>query len=161
MKTAVAITREGVLSAIPGTALRDAYTFVLSVGTGTADALSLASRAQAVHDLQVYADQLRDVADAIGDAVKSAQGAYFVKAGKVTEGFRLKDNGSTSCIKDVPGFVAEAERNGANLAELVNYVSITPKNAAKWLGMSDDAFALTYEEFIETKPKAKSLQREY
>ena len=71
MKTAIAITREGVLSAIPGTSLRDAYTFALSVGTGTTDALSLASRAQAVHDLQVYADQLRDVADAIGNAVKT------------------------------------------------------------------------------------------
>lgn len=161
MKTAVAITREGVLSAIPGTALRDAYAFALSVGTGTTDALSLASRAQAVHDLQVYADQLRDVADAIGDAVKTAQGAYFVKAGKVTEGFRLKDNGSTSSIKDLRGFLAEAEANGANMQSLADYVSLTPKNAAKWLGMSDDAFALTYEEFIETKPKAKSLQREY
>ncbi len=161
MKTAVAITKEGVLSAIPGTALRDAYAFVLAVGSGTTEPLALASRSQAVHDLQVYADQLRDVADAIGNAVKTAQGAYFVKTGTVTEGFRLKDNGSTSSIKDFPGFVAEAERNGANLAELVNYVSITPKNAAKWLGMSDDAFALTYKEFIETKPKAKSLQREY
>ena len=161
MKTAVAITSEGVLSAIPGSALRDAYTFVLSVGTGTTDALSLASRAQTVHDLQVYADQLRDVADAIGNAVKTAQGAYFVKAGKVTEGFRLKDNGSTSGIKDLRGFLAEAEANGANMQSLAEYVSLTPKNAAKWLGMSDDAFALTYEEFIETKPKAKSLQREY
>ena len=161
MKTAVAITSEGVLSAIPGTALRDAYTFVLSVGAGTADAISLASRAQAVLGLQVYADQLRDVADAIGNAVKTAQGAYFVKTGKVTEGFRLKDNGSTSSIKDLRGFLAEAEANGANMQTLADYVSLTPKNAAKWLGMSDDAFALTYEEYIETKPKAKSLQREY
>lgn len=161
MKTAIAITKEGVLSAIPGTALRDAYTFALSVGTGTADALSLASRAQTVHDLQVYADQLRDVAEALANAVKTAQGAYFAKAGKVTEGFKLKNNGETKTIKDFAGFLKEAENNGANMGELVNYATISPKNAAKWLGMSDDAFLLTYGEFVEITPKAATLQREY
>lgn len=161
MKTAIAITREGVLSAIPGTSLRDAYTFALSVGTGATDALSLASRAQAVHDLQVYADQLRDVADAIGNAVKTAQGAYFGKTGKVTEGFKLKDNGETKVISDFAGFLKEAENNGANMGELVNYATISVKNAAKWLGMSDDAFLLTYGEFVTRTPKAATLQREY
>ena len=121
----------------------------------------MAKRAEDVHALQVLADKFSDLGAAISESVKAAEGEYYRIAGNVTEGFRLKDNGSTSSIKDLRGFLAEAEANGANMQSLADYVSLTPKNAAKWLGMSDDAFALTYEEFIETKPKAKSLQREY
>ena len=158
MKTTIALSRDSIVSEIGDDRMKDAFRFVCSVRDGSQDAKEVAKRAEDIHALQVLADKFSDLGVAISESVKAAEGEYYRISGKVSEGFRLKDNG---CIKDVPGFVAEAERNGANLAELVNYVSITPKNAAKWLGMSDDAFALTYEEFIETKPKAKSLQREY
>ena len=161
MKTAIALSRNSIVSEIGDDRMKDAFRFVCSVRDGSQDAKEVAKRAEDIHALQVLADKFSDLGAAISESVKAAECEYYRISGKVSEGFRLKDNGSTSCIKDIPGFVAEAERNGANLAELVNYVSITPKNAAKWLGMSDDAFALTYEEFIETKPKAKSLQREY
>ena len=149
MKTAVALSASSVVSEIGDARMKDAFRLVCSVREGRQDAK------------EVVADKFSDLAAAISESVKAAEGEYYRISGSVTEGFRLKDNGSTSCIKDLRGFLAEAEANGANMQSLADYVGLTPKNAAKWLGMSDDAFALTYENFIDTKPKAKSLQREY
>ena len=64
-------------------------------------------------------------------------------------------------IPDFEAFVKEAENNGANMGELAKYATISAKNAAKWLGLSDEAFLLTYEEFVKRTPKAATLQREY
>lgn len=161
MKTAVALSANSVVSEIGDARMKEVFRLVCSVRDGRQDAKEVAKRAEDVHALQVLADKFSDIGAAISESVKAAEGEYYRIAGNVTEGFRLKDNGSTSTIKDLRGFLAEAEANGANMQSLADYVNLTPKNAAKWLGMSDDAFALTYEEFIETKPKAKSLQREY
>ena len=45
------------------------------------------------------------------------------------------------------------------MGELKHYATITAKNAAKWLGLSDDRFEAEYADFVEKKKKADSLVR--
>ena len=161
MKTVTILEEKNITAELAESKLKEAFELVCAIRDGVKDAKALVTKAEAVHALQCQADKFIDLGNAISEAVKHAEGAYFAETNAVTEGFRLKNNGETKTITDFAAFVKEAENNGANMGELVNYATITAKNAAKWLGMSDDAFLLTYEEFVKRTPKAATLQREY
>lgn len=160
-KTLVSLNDETILATIAEDRLKEACRIVSDVNTGKAAADALIARAQDVHDLQVLADQFADAGKGISDRIKDAEGRLYAEFGEVSEGFKIKNTGYTSSIKDVSAFVFEAERNGANMSELLAYVKITTKDAAKWLGLSEERFEAEYSEFVEKKKKADSLVREY
>lgn len=161
MKTVAVLETKNILSEISEEKLKEAFKLVCAIRYGKKKAQNLAGAAENVHALQCLADKFIDLGNAIADAIKNAEGAYYSEKGEVTEGFKLKNNGETKTIPDFAGFVKEAENNGANMGELAKYATISAKNAAKWLGLSDEAFLLTYEEYVKRTPKAATLQREY
>lgn len=161
MKTVTILEEKNITAELAESNLKEAFELVCAIRDGVKDAKALVTKAEAVHALQCQADKFIDLGNAISEAVKHAEGAYFAETNAVTEGFRLKNNGETKTITDFAGFVKEAENNGANMGELVKYATISAKNAAKWLGMSDEAFLITYEEYVKRTPKAATLQREY
>lgn len=161
MKTVAILEKKNIVAELADSKLKDAFELVCAIRDGVKEAKSLTANAEAVHALQCQADKFIDLGNAIAEAVKYAEGAYYAETYAVTEGFKLKNNGETKTITDFAAFVKEAENNGANMGELVNYATISPKNAAKWLGLSDDAFLLTYAEYVKRTPKAATLQREY
>ncbi len=161
MKTVAILEEKNITAELAESKLKEAFELVCAIRDGVKDAKALVTKAEAVHALQCQADKFIDLGNAISEAVKHAEGAYFAETNAVTEGFRLKNNGETKTITDFAAFVKEAENNGANMGELVKYATISAKNAAKWLGMSDEAFLLTYEEYVKRTPKAATLQREY
>lgn len=161
MKTVAILEEKNITAELEDFKLKEAFQLVCDIRDGVKEAKSLSANAEAVHALQCQADKFIDLGNAIAESVKHAEGAYYSETGTVTEGFKLKNNGETKTITDFAGFVNEAEKNGANMGELAKYATISAKNAAKWLGMSDEAFLLTYEEFVKRTPKAATLQREY
>lgn len=161
MKTVTIIEEKNITAELAESKLKEAFELVCAIRDGVKDAKALVTKSEAVHALQCQADKFIDLGNAISEAIKHAEGAYYSETNTVTEGFKLKNNGEMKTIPDFAGFVKEAENNGANMGELVKYATISAKNAAKWLGMSDDAFLLTYEEFVKRTPKAATLQREY
>lgn len=161
MKTVAILEEKNITAELADCKLKEAFQLVCDIRDGVKEAKAIAANAEAVHALQCQADKFIDLGNSIAEAVKHAEGAYYAETGTVTEGFKLKNNGETKTITDFAAFVKEAENNGANMGELVKYATISAKNAAKWLGMSDDAFLLTYEEFVKRTPKAATLQREY
>lgn len=161
MKTVTILEEKNITAELAEIKLKEAFELVCAIRDGVKDAKALVTKAEDVHALQCQADKFIDLGNAIAEAVKHAEGAYYSETGTVTEGFRLKNNGETKTITDFAGFVKEAENNGANMGEIVKYATISAKNAAKWLGMSDEAFLLTYEEYVKRTPKAATLQREY
>lgn len=160
-KTLVSLNDESIVAAIPEDRLKEACRIVNDVNLGKAPADALEARAQDVHDLQVLADQFTDAGKGISDRIKDAEGRLFAEFGKVSAGFRVKNTGYTSTIKDVAAFAFEAERNGANMGELLAYTKLSVKDAAKWLGLSEERFEAEYAEFVEKKKKADTLIREY
>ena len=161
MKTVAILEEKNITAELADGKLKDAFKLVCDIRDGVKEAKTLAANAEAVHALQCQADKFIDLGNAIAEAVKHAEDAYYAETSTVTEGFKLKNNGEMKTIPDFEAFVKEAENNGANMGELAKYATISAKNAAKWLGMSDDAFLLTYEEFVKRTPKAATLQREY
>lgn len=161
MKTVAILEEKNISAELADGKLKEAFKLVCDIRDGVKEAKALAANAEAVHALQCQADKFIDIGNAIAEAVKHAEGEYYAETNTVTEGFKLKNNGEMKTIPDFEGFVKEAENNGANMGELVKYATISAKNAAKWLGLSDDAFLLTYEEFVKRTPKAATLQREY
>ena len=89
------------------------------------------------------------------------EGRLYAEFGEVSKGFKVKNTGYSSSINDVAAFVFEAERDGANMDELWKYVKISPKDAAKWLGLSEERFEAEYGDYVEKKKKADTLVREY
>ena len=161
MKTVAILEEKNITAELADGKLKEAFKLVCDIRDGVKEAKALAANAEAVHALQCQADKFIDLGNAIAEAVKHAEGEYYAETNTVTEGFKLKNNGEMKTIPDFEGFVKEAENNGANMGELAKYATISAKNAAKWLGLSDDAFLLTYEEFVKRTPKAATLQREY
>lgn len=161
MKTVAILEEKNISAELADGKLKEAFKLVCDIRDGVKEAKALAANAEAVHALQCQADKFIDLGNAITEAVKHAEGEYYAETNTVTEGFKLKNNGEMKTIPDFEGFVKEAENNGANMGELAKYATISAKNAAKWLGLSDDAFLLTYEEFVKRTPKAATLQREY
>ena len=161
MKTVEILEKKNIAAELADCKMKEAFQLVCDIRDGVKEAKALSANAESVHALQCQADKFIDLGNAIAEAVKHAEGAYYSETGTVTEGFMLKNNGETKTITDFARFVNEAEKNGANMGELAKYATISAKNAAKWLGMSDEAFLLTYEEFVKRTPKAASLQREY
>lgn len=161
MKTVAILEEKNISAELADGKLKEAFKLVCDIRDGVKEAKALAANAEAVHALQCQADKFIDLGNAIAEAVKHAEGEYYAETNTVTEGFKLKNNGEMKTIPDFEGFAKEAEKNGANMGELSKYATISAKNAAKWLGLSDDAFLLTYEEFVKRTPKAATLQREY
>lgn len=160
-KTLVALNDETILDTIVEDRLKEACRIVNDVNTGKAPADALMARAQDVHDLQVLADQFTDAGKGISDRIKDAEGRLYAEFGEVSKGFKVKNTGYSSSINDVAAFVFEAERDGANMEELWKYVKISPKDAAKWLGLSEERFEAEYGDYVEKKKKADTLVREY
>lgn len=161
MKTVAILEEKNITAELADGKMKEAFKLVCDIRDGVKEAKALAANAEAVHALQCQADKFIDLGNAIAEAVKHAEGEYYAETNTVTEGFKLKNNGEMKTIPDFEGFIKEAENNGANMGELAKYATISAKNAAKWLGMSDEAFMLTYEEFVKRTPKAATLQREY
>lgn len=160
-KTLVALNDETILDTIVEDRIKEACRIVNDVNKGKAPADALMARAQDVHDLQVLADQFTDSGKGISDRIKEAEGRLYAEFGEVSKGFKLKNTGYTTSVKDFEGFVAEAEAQGANMGELKHYATITAKNAAKWLGLSEERFEAEYGDYVEKKKKADTLVREY
>lgn len=153
------VTTENILASIDRESLKHAFLVICNVASEKQEEGALAGIASDIHELQTLADKFTDLGNAISDTIKNAEGVYFAKRGEVTDGFKLKNTGYTVSVKDFEGFVAEAEAQGANMGELKHYAAITAKNAAKWLGLSDDRFEAEYADYIEKKKKADSLVR--
>lgn len=153
------VTTENILASIDRESLKHAFLVICNVAKEAQEEGALAGIASDVHELQTLADKFTDLGKAISESIKNAEGVYYSKHGEVTDGFKLKNTGYDTSINDVAAFVFEAERDGANMGELWKYVKISPKDAAKWLGLSDDRFEAEYADFIEKKKKADSLVR--
>lgn len=153
------VTTENILASIDRESLKHAFLVICNVAQEAQEEGALAGIASDVHELQTLADKFTDLGKAISESIKNAEGVYYSKHGEVTDGFKLKNTGYDTSINDVAAFVFEAERDGANMGELWKYVKISPKDAAKWLGLSDDRFEAEYADFIEKKKKADSLVR--
>lgn len=160
-KTIATLTQESILANIDGKALKAAFKVACAVAKGEQEEGALAAHASDVHALQALADKFADLGKAISDTVKAAEGVYYAKHGDVTDGFKLKNIGYTTTVRDFAGFKAAAEQEGANMALLDAFVKITPKDAAKWLGLSDERFEATFGEYLEKKKKADSLVRAF
>ena len=160
-KTLVALNDETIIDTIVDDRLKEACRIVNDVNTGKTTADALMARAQDVHDLQVLADQFTDAGKGISDRIKDAEGRLYAEFGEVSKGFKVKNTGYSSAINDVAAFVFEAERDGANMEELWKYVKISTKDAAKWLGLSEERFESEYGDYVEKKKKADTLVREY
>ena len=139
--------------------LKDAFKACCSVARGESPATSLAAKAKSVHDLQAFADKLSDLGKAISEAVKNAEGAYHAETGEVTEGFKIRNTGSTVTVIDTAGLIREAESLGYNGDELRKRLSITAADARKVMGIDAARFEAEFADYIETKKKADSLQR--
>ena len=155
------VTQENILASIDRESLKHAFVVICNVAKEAQEEGALSGIASDVHELQTLADKFTDLGKAISEAIKNAEGVYYSKHGEVTDGFKLKNTGYTTSVKDFEGFVAEAEAQGANMGELKHYATITAKNAAKWLGLSDDRFEAEYADFIDKKKKADSLVRSW
>ena len=153
------VTTENILASIDRESLKHAFLVICNVAKEAQEEGALAGIASDVHELQTLADKFTDLGKAISESIKNAEGVYYSKHGVPTDGFKLKNTGYDTSINDVAAFVFEAERDGANMGELWKYVKISPKDAAKWLGLSDDRFEAEYADFIEKKKKADSLVR--
>ena len=153
------VTTENILASIDRESLKHAFLVICNVAKEAQEEGALAGIASDVHELQTLADKFTDLGKAISESIKNAEGVYYSKHGAITDGFKLKNTGYDTSINDVAAFVFEAERDGANMGELWKYVKISPKDAAKWLGLSDDRFEAEYADFIEKKKKADSLVR--
>lgn len=73
--------------------------------------------------------------------------------------FKWQKGATKILVADMPALLQVAEGNGLSIEEIGAYVnSITAKDAAKMLGMSDDAFMNNYGELVVTKTNRPTLK---
>lgn len=158
-KTQVTLTKESILANIDGDRLKHAFEKCCAVASRETPADMLAAHADEVHDLQEFADKLLDLGKAISETVKVAEGAYYASTGGVTEGFKIRNAGSTTAVTDTAGLIAEAENLGYNGDELRKRLTISAKDAKAAMGINDERFNAEFADFIKVTKKADSLQR--
>lgn len=160
-KTAVTIDERSIIENIDGERLKEAFRTVCAVARGEREHGALEAAAEDVHDLQVFADKLGDLHDAIATAIKNAEGIRFRETGSVTKGFKLKNTGSTVNVTDTEGLLSEAVLLGYNDAELRKRLTISAKDAKAAMGIDDERFRAEFADFIEIRKKSDTLVREY
>ncbi len=160
-KTLVTMDERTIIDNIDGEALKAAFASCCAVARGEKETSALEGIAKDVHDLQVFADKLTDLGKAISDAVKSAEGRYFEDRGDVTDGFKLRNTGSTVSVKDTDGLISEAILLGYNDGALRTRLTISAKDAMAAMGIDKERFESEFADFIEIKKKADTLVRSY
>ena len=160
-KTVTTLTEELIIANIDGDRLKSAFRTVCAVAKNERPTGDLAASAEAVHDLQEFADKLADLSKAISTSIKNAEGVFFDEHGDVTEGFKLKNTGSTTTVKDVTGLLAEAALLGYNEGAIRTRMTVSAKDAMEAMGIDKARFEAEFAEFIEIKKKADSLVRTY
>ena len=113
------VTQENILASIDRESLKHAFLVVCNVAKEAQEEGALAGIASDVHELQTLADKFTDLGKAISEAIKNAEGVYYSKHGEVTDGFKLKNTGYTTSVKDFEGFVASAERRETSCSGLI------------------------------------------
>lgn len=160
-KTLVAMDEKTVTDNIEGERLKGAFRTCCAVARGERDCGALESDAEAVHDLQEFADRLADLGKAISEAVRNAEARYFDANGDVTKGFKIRNTGSTVTVKDAEGLLAEAVLLGYNEGAIRNRMTVSAKDAMAAMGIDRERFEAEFGEFIEEKKKSDTLVREY
>lgn len=160
-KTLATMDEKTIIDNIDGEALKSAFRTCCAVARGERDCGALESDAEAVHDLQEFADRLADLGKAISDAVKSAEARYFDANGAVTRGFKIRNTGSAVTVKDVEGLLAEAVLLGYNEGAIRNRMTVSAKDAMAAMGIDRERFESEFGEFLEVRKKADTLVREY
>ena len=160
-KTLATMDEKTIIDNIDGERLKGAFRTCCAVARGERDCGSLEADAEAVHDLQEFADRLADLGKAISEAVKSAEARYFDANGAVTKGFKIRNTGSTVTVKDVSGLLAEAVLLGYNEGAIRDRMTLGAKDAMAAMGIDRERFESEFGEFIETRKKADTLIREY
>ena len=90
---------------------------------------------------------------------QDAEGVFFDEHGDVTDGFKLKNTGSTTTVKDVAGLLAEAALLGYNEGAIRTRMTVSAKDAMEAMGIDKTRFEAEFADFIEIKKKADSLVR--
>ena len=160
-KTVATLTEELIIANIDGDRLKSAFRTACAVAKKERPAGDLAANAEAVHDLQEFADKLADLSKAISTSIKNAEGVFFDEHGDVTDGFKLKNTGSTTTVKDVAGLLAEAALLGYNDGAIRTRMTVSAKDAMEAMGIDKARFEAEFADFIEIKKKADSLVRAY
>ncbi len=160
-KTLVTMDEKTIMDNINGEALKAAFASCCAVARGEKEASALEGVAKDVRDLQEFADKLADLGKAISEAVKAAEGRYFGERGDVTEGFRLKNTGSTVTVSDAAGLLAEAAILGYNEGAIRDRMTVSAKDAMAAMGIDRERFEAEFGEFLEVKKKADTLIRAY
>ncbi len=160
-KTLATIDEKAILEGIDGEALKGAFRTCCAVARGERECGALEADARNVHDLQEFADRLADLGKAISEAVKNAEGRFFEETGTVTDGFKIKNTGSTTTVKDVAGLLAEAVLLGYNEGAIRNRMTVSARDARTAMGIDEERFMAEFGEFLEVKKKADSLIRAY
>lgn len=158
-KTLATLDERTIIDNIELPELKDAFGACCAVARGESPASTLALKAKNVYELQKFADKLTDLGKAISEAVKNAEGVHHAETGEVTEGFKIRNTGSTVTVTDAGGLVKEAEALGYNGDELRKRLTISANDAKKAMGIDADRFAAEFADYIEIKKKADSLQR--
>lgn len=168
-KTVATLTEELIIANIDGDRLKSAFRTACAVAKKERPAGDLAANAEAVHDLQEFADKLADLSKAISTSIKNAEGVFFDEHGDVTEGFKLKNTGSTTTVKDVAGLLAEAALLGYNDGAIRSRMTVSAKaNFMNWAEAAcltkdrqkvmDAIGAMGYESFDQVPPEKDVLR---
>ena len=136
-KTVATLTEELIIANIDGDRLKSAFRTACAVAKKERPAGELAANAEAVHDLQEFADKLADLSKAISTSIKNAEGVFF------------------------DGLLAEAALLGYNDGAIRSRMTVSAKDAMEAMGIDKARFEAEFADFIEIKKKADSLVRAY
>lgn len=160
-KTLATIDEKTIRENIQKEALKEAFSLCCAVARGERPVDALNLNASAVYDLQVLADKFTDLGKALSETVKNAEGKLFAETGSVSDGFKLKNTGSTVTVTDLDGLLSTAILNGYNEDSIKAKVksTISAKDAMEAMGITKERFFLEFADSIEVKKKADSLIR--
>lgn len=139
--------------------LKEAFSLCCAVARGERPVDALTLNAESVYDLQVLGDKFTDLGKAVSEAVKNAEGRLFAETGSVSDGFKLKNTGSTVTVTDFWGLVDEATLSGFNAESIKAKATISAKDAMEAMGMNKERFLLDFADFVKVTKKADSLIR--
>lgn len=158
-KTLVTLTEETILANIDAPKLKEAFSTCAAVARKQTSVGALDAKCADIRDLWEFADTLEDLAKAIHECVRNAEGIHYAEAQCVTDGLRLKNTGSTVTIKDLAKFFETAEMNGCNLDTLRAAMKLSATDAQKAVGYDRERFLAEFADCLEIHKKADSLQR--
>lgn len=162
-KTLATIDEKTIRENIPTIKMKEAFSLCCAVVRGERPVGDITANAQKVYDLQVLADKFTDLGKALSETVKNAEGKLFAETGSVSDGFKLKNTGSTVTVTDFEGLISTAILNGYNADSIKARAKLTisVKDATEAMGITKERFVLEFADSIEVKKKADSLIRAY